>query len=175
MLSADPDTNLLGTFLSTGGNMKPLYICKNFYIPTPFVRLFVEHYLTTVEAWNRLCGAIIDGGLEVGCRPIINWLRVDLTLKTGDEKPPLAMLQPTMLLENGDLLRHQHNMLTRQLPGLDNALQRVQGLLIVNRIGEVAVEMNMDREAKAMTLQADEEKGIPDLLGYNLAYLLHLG
>ena len=85
------------------------------------------------------------------------------------------MLQPTMLLENGDLLRHQHNMLTRQLPGLDNALQRVQGLLIVNRIGEVAVEMNMDREAKAMTLQADEEKGIPDLLGYNLAYLLHLG
>ena len=59
-------------------------------------------------------------------------------------------------------------MLTRHLNGLDSALQRVQGLLIATYIREVAVGMRRDREVKALACKADEEKGIPDLLGSNL-------
>ena len=66
-------------------------------------------------------------------------------------------------------------MITRHLPGLDPALQRFQGFLIVTHTGEVAVEMRRDREEKSLALQADKEKGIPDLLGSNLAYLICLG
>ena len=66
-------------------------------------------------------------------------------------------------------------MLIRYLPGLDSSLQRVQGSLIATDIGEVAVEMRRDREEKSLALQADKEKGIPDLLGSNLAYLICLG
>ena len=55
------------------------------------------------------------------------------------------------------------------------ALQRVQGLIITTHIGKVIVEMRKDMEAKALSHQAYKEKGILDLLGSNLPYLLLLG
>ena len=74
-----------------------------------------------------------------------------------------------------NLLCHRHHMITCQLPGLDPALQRVQGLLIATHIGEVAVELRQDREVKALSYKENEKKGIPDLLGYHLTYFLRLG
>ena len=59
--------------------------------------------------------------------------------------------------------------------GWNPDLQRVQGSLITTYIGEVAVEMSRDMEAKYLERQEDKEKGIMDLLGSNLTYLLHLG
>ena len=59
-------------------------------------------------------------------------------------------------------------MLTHHLPGMDSALQRVQGLLIATHTGEVMVNMRKDRDVKALSHKADKEKGIQDLLGYNL-------
>ena len=50
---------------------------------------------------------------------------------------------------------HRNNMLTRHLPRLDPALQRVQGSLIANHTEEVAVEMMRYREVKALVRQAE--------------------
>ena len=50
----------------------------------------------------------------------------------------------------------------------------MQGSLIANHIGEVAVELRRDREAKKQSRKVDEEKGVPDLLGTNMTYLLSL-
>ena len=83
--------------------------------------------------------------------------------------PPL-----TVLMVDGDLLQHRHQMLTHHLPGLDPALQRFQLLLITTHVREVTVEMRMDREAKAVSRQVDIENRVLDLLGSNLTYLLHL-
>ena len=47
-------------------------------------------------------------------------------------------------------------------------------MLIATHIGNVAVGMRRDREAKVLTCQAYAEKGVPDLLGSNLTYLLRL-
>ena len=58
---------------------------------------------------------------------------------------------------------------------MDLALQSVQGLIIATHIGEVEVEMWKDRYMKALTCKTDEEKEIPNLLGFNLTYLLRLG
>ena len=44
----------------------------------------------------------------------------------------------------------------------------------MTHIREVAVEIRRDKEAKALARQAVEEKGVPDLLGSNLTYLLLL-
>ena len=85
------------------------------------------------------------------------------------------MPRPTAPLFNGDLFRHRHHMLTLHLPGMYPALQRFQGSLIATHIVKVAVEMRRDREVKALIRQADAEKRLPYLLGYNLAYLLRLG
>ena len=165
---ADPDADLLGPFKSTDANVEPLCIRKTICLPAPFIEIFLKWDLTPVEAWTRIRGAIIDGGLEVDCCTIINWIRFALTLKTGDNKNPLAMLPPNTPLEYGDLLWHWHHMITRHLPGMEPALRRVQGLLIATNIGNFAVGMVRDREAKLLTCQAYSEKGVPDHLGSNL-------
>ena len=60
---ADSDTDLLGPFSSTDVKVKPLRVRKTGYLPAPFSGIFLERDLTPVEAWNRLYGTIIDGGL----------------------------------------------------------------------------------------------------------------
>ena len=85
VVSADPGTNLLGTFSSMDANTEPLCFHKNINLPAPFVGLFLKWDLTAVETWTRLCGTIVDGGLEVDCFPIIDWICVALTPKTGDD------------------------------------------------------------------------------------------
>ena len=145
-LVSDLDSDLLGTFTSTYANVEPLCIRKTICLPAPFIETFLTWDLTPVEAWTRIRGAIIDGGLELECRTIINWIRFALTLRTGDEKLPLAMLHPNMPLEYVYLLWHWHHMITRHLPGMEPALRRAQGLLIATHIGNVAVGMRRDRE-----------------------------
>ena len=62
-------------------------------------------------------------------------------------------------MEYVDLLRHRHHMLTCHLPGLEPALQRVQGSIIATHIREAAVEMRRDRETNELSCQEDAEKG----------------
>ena len=95
--------------------------------------------------------------------------------KVVNKKFPLAMLSPTVSLADGDLLCHCHHILTHHLLRLDPALLRVQASLIANNIGKIAVELRCDRDVKAQSIKADDEKGIPDFLGSNLTYLISLG
>ena len=94
-----------------------------------------------VEVWTSIYSAILYVGQEVDCRPILYWLRVALTKNVGNYKSPLYLLRPTALLDDRDLITHRHHNLTRHLPRLDLALQRVQGSLIATQIGEVTVEI----------------------------------
>ena len=80
-------------------DVEPQHIHKMIYLPTPFVGIFLEQEIMPADAWTRLRGVIIYGGLEVDFRPIIDWICFALTLKTGDEKSPLDMLRPNTPLE----------------------------------------------------------------------------
>ena len=124
-LADDPDADLMGPFTSTDANVKPLCVCKTINLPVPIVRIFLKWDLTPVEAWTRLHGAIVDGGLKTYCCPIIDWIRVSLTLSTVDGKSPLDMPHPTVLLADEYLLRNQHHILIRHHPGLYPSFQRV--------------------------------------------------
>ena len=64
---------------------------KTVYLPTDFDGLFLDQDLTPAEACNRLPDAMVGGGLEVDCHPIINWISVTLNLTTGDDKSPLEI------------------------------------------------------------------------------------
>ena len=66
-------------------------------------------------------------------------------------------------------------MLTRNFHELDPSIQGVQGLLITTHIWEVAVEMRIYREVKALARKTDKEKGINDFLGFKIIYLFRLG
>ena len=74
--------------------------------------LLLQHDLTPAEVWTRIRGAIVDGGQKVDCLPITDLIHFVLTKKVGNNKSPLAIMQPTVPLADGDLLQHIHRMLT---------------------------------------------------------------
>ena len=90
-LAVDSDTNVLGNFTATNADIKSPFIRKTFYLPTIFVRLFLERDLTPAEAQTHLHGAIVDKGQEFHFWPHIDWLCVVLTKKVDNNEFPLAI------------------------------------------------------------------------------------
>ena len=82
-LASDPKLDLLGTFSVDDVNVDAICIRKTIYIPAPFAGIFLERKLTPLDAWSRLHGAIINTRATVYCRPIIDWLQVKITRKSG--------------------------------------------------------------------------------------------
>ena len=78
---------------------------KNLYLHAPFVGIFSERDLTPVEAWSSLHGVIVDAMATLDCCPILYWLWVTITRKSGvDQQSLLAMYRPTGPLANGNLM-----------------------------------------------------------------------
>ena len=78
---------------------------KNLYLHAPFVGIFLERDLTPVEAWSSLHGAIVDAMATFDCCPIIYWLQVAFTRKSGvNQQSLLAMYRPTDPLAEGNLM-----------------------------------------------------------------------
>ena len=87
-LPAKPKLDLLGPFFAEGVDMDSIRVRKIIYLPAPFLGIFLERNLTPAEARSRLRGAIIDAGATADCCHIIDWLRVALTRKRGEDHPP---------------------------------------------------------------------------------------
>ena len=137
--------------------------------------IFLERDLTPVEAWSFLYGVIVFVGATVDYLPIIDWLRFALTRKSGIDQPSrFAISWHTAPLAYGDLTCHCHQVLTCHLLRINPALQRVKGLLIATHIEDMLVEMIRTQEDKTSVIERVESKGVPDLLGKNLTYLLRL-
>ena len=122
--------------------MDAIRIRNIIYLPAPFLGIFLERNQIPEEAWSRMQGDIVAAGATVDFRPIIDWLRVALMRKSGEDQPyPLFMSQPTTLLVDDDLMLQHHKILTCHLCGIDPLLQRVQGSRIATHIGGVVVKM----------------------------------
>ena len=127
-LSADPKINLLEPFVSGDSDVEAICIRKTTYLPETFMGILLKRNLTPVEAWIFLSGAIVDNGAMVDFRPITNWIRVAITRKSETyQLSPLAMPRPTSPLADRYLTCYRQKVLTSHLPGIDPALQRMQG------------------------------------------------
>ena len=105
-LACDPETDLLGQFTVNDVDMKPLHVRKMIFLAAPFVSLFLERDLMPTEVWNRLHIAIVDVRQEGDYQPIMDYIRVALTKKVGDNESPLALLGPTVLLTDEYIIHH---------------------------------------------------------------------
>ena len=56
------------------------------------------------------------------------------------------MVAPTATLIDKVLLRHWHNLLVRNLPGLDLNVNQATGTRIAENIGEVSIKLQKDKE-----------------------------
>ena len=103
-LSGDANITLLGPYSAGDAGIEIIRCRKTVYVPAPYVGLLLCADLTPVEAWNRICGAIVNAASETACRPLINWLHASI-FRSGPNTPsalivsePLAPLPATLLL-----------------------------------------------------------------------------
>ena len=100
---------------------------------------------------------------------------VAITQKIGAEQTCLLDLyRTTVPLINDSLLRHKHNILVRDLPGLDTSISRVQGSLIATYVGQGSVKQRQNQEEKAQLWAHMESKVVTKFFGTNLVYLFCL-
>ena len=131
--------------------------------------------LTARQAWDRVRGTIIDLGIEVECKPLVDWLRVSLTRRADGGRPVISVADVIAPVSNELLMLYRHALMVRHLPGLDPSIERATGTQIARKIGEVSVEMQADHEERKESRDKKaEQKGPKEFFGTNLPHLLHL-
>ena len=74
------------------------------YVPTSYVGLLFCGDLSLVEAWNRLCGAIVDAADKAACWPLIDWLRAVIVRSGPNIHSALVVPEPSAPLPDALLL-----------------------------------------------------------------------
>ena len=144
-LAGNVDVPLFGPY--TVGNRECEQVKTRYavYVPPPLVGHLLGQKFTARQAWDRVRGAIIDLGIDLECKPLVNWLRVSLTRRADGGRPVISVADVIETVANKFLMLHWNALMIRKLSGLDPSTERVTGTQIARKIGEVSVEMQADR------------------------------
>ena len=96
-IAGDADLKMIGTYGAGDAGVESLRCRKTVYVPATYVSLLLSGDLTPIEAWQRLRESIVDAVAEDACRPIVDWLRADLT-RSGPAPSPPSWYQIPLLL-----------------------------------------------------------------------------
>ena len=91
--------------------------------------------MTARQAWDRVRGAIIDLGIEVECKPLVDWLRVSLTRQADGGRPVISVADVISPVADELLMLHQNDLMVRHLPVLVPRIERATGTQSV--VGDV--------------------------------------
>ena len=149
--------------------------CRNtVYVPAPYGVLLLCAYLSPVEAWNRLRGAIVDAAAKAACGPLIKWLCAAIVRSGPNTHSTLVVPEPSAPLPDAILLQNHHWLLLSHLPGLDPSMNRAVGTRIAETVGEVAVERRETCFENKRVREKKDKKGATEYFGANLVHLLNL-
>ena len=73
---------------------------------------------------------IIDLGIEVECKPLVDWPRVSLTRRADGGRPVIGVVDVIAPVADELLMLHRHALMVRNLPGLDTSIERAMGTQI---------------------------------------------
>ena len=133
-LSGDAKIMLLGPYGAGDAGVEIIRCCKKVYFPAPYVGLLLCADLTPVEAWNRLCGAIVNAAAKAACRPLIDWIRAAIVRSGPNTHSALIFPKPSSPLPDALLLQHRHRLLLSHLPGIDPSINRAAGTHIAETV-----------------------------------------
>ena len=98
-LTADPNAQVVGPFVAADAGAVQLRTRTTCFVPPTYVNLFLAAPLTPRAAWESVKAQIVADGREVECAPLIEYLRLGLTIENpGDTESPLAVAPPTVPL-----------------------------------------------------------------------------
>ena len=118
---------LFGLYMMGDGKCEQVKTRYAVYVPPSLVGHLLGRELTARQAWDRVRGAIIDLGIDVECKPLIDWLRVSLTRQADGGRPVIGVADVIAPVADELLMLHMHTLMVRHLPGLDPSIERATG------------------------------------------------
>ena len=175
LIAANPRPVLVGPFQNGDAGTEVVRVRRTIFVPPPYVPLFLEEDLEPVEAYSRAIAAITADQRVVECEPLLTWLRAAMTQSVGGGAPDVADVSPTVPLVDASLIQHRHQLLLRDLPGLDTtAQQQGQVQALVQGLGQIAGEVHSARTEASVARAASTTKTPAQYFGTRLDTILRL-
>ena len=138
-LSGDVDAPLFGPYTVGEEECEQVKTRYAVYVPPPLVGHLLGQELTARQALDRVRGAIIDLGIEVECKPLVDWPHVSLTRQADEGHPVISVAYVIAPVANEILMLHRNALMVRHLTGFDPSIERATKTQIARKIGEVLV------------------------------------
>lgn len=177
----DPRAPLQGPLISGAEGTEDIFYRPAMWVAPAYARHFLASPLSPQDAWRNVAEAVIADGQDAACAPLIDWLRVAVTLTNSDNGTPIPIFgQATPRLvypphRRLSILRKQT--LERDLPGLRHApgLPLDDGAnAIVKAIDKLTREQRTTREEAADRANEKEDKDPQTYYGVAVAVLFRL-
>lgn len=167
-LTADTDAQVLGPYNASDAGTVQRRARHTVVVPPAYVPLFLTAPPPPRQAWELVRAQIVVDGRDAACEPLIDYLRLALTIvNTGDTESPIAIAPPMAPLANNFLLDRRHSILQQDFPALNTALASIHQNQIANELHTlVTVTQNANTDANARRLAA-QNKTPTDLLPYS--------
>lgn len=166
LLLADPDAALVGPFNAGDPDVTPVTTRALVVVPNEYVRPFLGVGMRPRDAYTTLHGIISQGGQEIACEPLLDWLRVALTRRAQDALPRTVV--PPLLVPmyappdvHQVFLAYRRDIAHRDLPLLSTSAQAQGAQVIANSLSTLVHEQRLAREEAADQRRAKEARKTP--------------
>ena len=86
------------------------------WIPNQYAALCLEEGLNPVETWSRIYGMILQDGATVACKPLIDFMRVQLMGDVVDNESFFDVDELPQPRPGRSFLRHRQGVLSHMMP-----------------------------------------------------------
>ena len=113
-----PDSSTI-TALANDQNVADIELVttrRGMWIPNQYAALCLEEGLNPVETWSRIYGMILQDGATVACKPLIDFMRVQLMGDVVDNESFFDVDELPQPRPGRSFLRHRQGVLSHMMP-----------------------------------------------------------
>jgi hypothetical protein len=92
--AAHPDQQAFGPYQAGDPDVTPVTTRQLVLVPNQYVTPFLTTGFSPKDAYQILFGMVHQAGHQVACEPLLDWLRVTLTLRGGANPLPVTCVPP---------------------------------------------------------------------------------
>ena len=178
-LEAHPDEIAVGPYIAGTADVDPITTRPAILVPNKYAAPFLTAGMTPKAAYQTLFGMVQQAGDGIACEPLLDWLRVTLTQRTGAVIWPATCVPPAAPPAFADLTVQQA-FVTYRLSVFHADFQHLQpghqhhsAVLIAQGISALTAEQRLSRkEAQQRQMDTAAPKTPADLFSVQLERLM---
>jgi hypothetical protein len=162
--AADPAAESLGPFAAGTADVSPVTTRQAMIVPNKYASLFLADGMKPKAAYLALSGLIHQDNQEIACSPLLDWLRVTLTNRAGQQTLPATCISPLVApsfvvpTDQQHLVAYRLGIMHMDFPHMQPGLQANSAVMIANGLSALTNEQRLTRQE---TQQVRADKAAP--------------